>query len=59
VFQLSCFALWKVAQTHFCPSADSAPHVVNKICDEVLQCHEQKFEASGRAISRVYVSDLT
>jgi hypothetical protein len=41
------------------PSADSAPHVVNKMCDEVLQCHELKFQASVRAVSRGYVSDLT
>jgi hypothetical protein len=49
----------KVAQIHFRPSADSAPHVVNKRCDEVLQCHEQEFQTSGRAMSRGYVSDLT
>jgi hypothetical protein len=49
----------KVAPSHFRRSADSALRVVNKICDEVLQCHEQKFQTSGRAMSRGHVSDLT
>jgi hypothetical protein len=48
-----------MAPSHFRPSADSGPRVVNKMCDELLQCHEQKFQASTRAMSRGYVSDLT
>jgi hypothetical protein len=46
---LSWLALLKVAQIHFRPFGGSAPRVVNKICDEVLQCHEQKDQTRGRA----------
>jgi hypothetical protein len=48
-----------MAPSHSAPSADSAQRVVNKMCDELLQCHEQKFQTSVRAMPRGYVSDLT
>jgi hypothetical protein len=58
-FHLSWLALLKVALSRLRRAADSAPRVVNKMCDDVLQWHEQKLQASARATSRGHVSDLT